>query len=37
MAALVSPWMDHGTLFKYLERKPKANRTQLVSRYFSRQ
>lgn len=32
--ALVSPWMDQGTLFKYLERNPKVNRTQLVSRSF---
>ncbi|KAG6375569.1 kinase-like domain-containing protein [Boletus reticuloceps] len=28
--ALVSPWMDQGTLFRYLERNPNADRTQLI-------
>ncbi|KAH0828069.1 kinase-like domain-containing protein [Lanmaoa asiatica] len=28
--ALVSPWMNQGTLFEYLEHNPKANRIQLI-------
>ncbi|KAI9571669.1 kinase-like domain-containing protein [Boletus coccyginus] len=28
--ALVSPWMDQGTLFEYLQSNSKANRTRLI-------
>jgi serine/threonine protein kinase len=29
--AMISPWMQHGTLPEYLARQPHANRCQLVS------
>lgn len=34
--ALVSPWMDQGTLFSYLQHNPTANRTKLVRYSFPR-